>query len=87
MILPPHIDEFSLQIRLNKKWFVGILFIILISIINGCEKNELDKIDDNFPQKLSEIGVFKGPMSDLIPTSEYTFYELSSVLYSDYASG
>ncbi|MCH8902436.1 MAG: hypothetical protein IIA45_00745 [Bacteroidetes bacterium] len=82
------IDTFKKHIRPlidNKKRNVSILFAILLFTIHACQKNNFGPTDPDFPLKLSEIGVFTSPISDLIPASDYYLYELSSELFSDYA--
>jgi len=56
---------------------------IFLLFIYGCSKE--DDINLDLPPKLSETGIFTSNMSDLIPTTEYVYYELSSSLFSDYA--
>ena len=45
----------------------------------------VEKVSD-YPELLSDWGIFKIPMKDLVPASERTFaYEINSPLFSDYA--
>ncbi len=58
--------------------------MFLVSI-HACQKDEIDQPSEYFPSTLSNTGIFSDQISDLIPSEEYIFYELSSILFSDYA--
>lgn len=62
-----------------------LIFAILLLSIHACNKDKITQIDEDFPLELSDMGVFMDPISDLIPSSGYYFYELSSELFSDFA--
>jgi len=69
----------------NRSKYILILIMILVFSIQACENDEVFQPTDHFPTRLSNTGIFVGKSSDLIPSDEYTFYELSSELFSDYA--
>ncbi|WP_436516121.1 SO2930 family diheme c-type cytochrome [Ekhidna sp. To15] len=74
-----------------------LIFIAIVTLIS-CSQPEkkqpeiqqvslgVEELAD-YPKVLSEWGLFKTPMSDLIPKDVRTFpYEINSALFSDYAS-
>ena len=66
---------------------ISTLFLVtlLAMTTQSCTKSKTEAIDDDFPLKLSKIGIFIDPISDLNPSDEYNLFELSSPLFSDYA--
>jgi len=70
---------------LFKRISVFLKVAVFLFVTHSCTKEEVATISDNFPSKLSGMGVFQNQLSDLTPTGDYTFYELSTELFSDYS--
>jgi len=64
---------------------VYALLATMLITIASCKKNEIDPLEQNFPQTLTEAKIYSGPISDLEPMADYVLYELSSALFTDYA--
>jgi len=74
-----------MKFKENRSKYILILILILVFSIQACENDEVFQPVEPFPTTLSNTGIFVGKLPDLIPADEYTFYELSSELFSDYA--
>lgn len=64
-----------------------VTLLALLIQIQSCEKDGLLSLDNNkeFLPKLSEYKIFQGNPSDLLPTSDFNYYEISTTLFTDYA--
>lgn len=71
--------------------FTGCLFLTIIACTERWSDFEVMIPDFNFPKSiifedsLSAYKIFEGEPTDLIPSDEFEFLELSSVLFTDYA--
>jgi len=65
---------------------MGVLLIpILFIVLNNKDRGKVAKDNILFRDKLSEYGLFKGKIADLVPNDQGTSYELASALFTDYA--
>lgn len=65
----------------------GLLLLLFSFFFHSCGLDSLGSIDNNFdfPDKLSEFGIYQGEMKNLAPSDDYHLYELSTGLFTDYA--
>lgn len=65
---------------------MGILLIpILFIVLNNKARGKVSKDNIIFREKLSDYGLFKGKIADLVPNDQGISYELASALFTDYA--
>ncbi|WP_286860862.1 MULTISPECIES: hypothetical protein [Sphingobacterium] len=65
---------------------MGILLIpILFIVLNNKARGKVSKDNIIFRDKLSDYGLFKGKIADLVPNDQGISYELASALFTDYA--
>jgi len=65
---------------------MGILLIpILFIVLNNKDRGKIAKDNIIFRDKLSDYGLFKGKIADLVPNDQGISYELASALFTDYA--
>lgn len=65
---------------------MGILLIpILFIVLNNKDRGKVSKDNIIFRDKLSDYGLFKGKIADLVPNDQGISYELASALFTDYA--
>ena len=64
-----------------------VTLLALLIQIQACEKDGLLNLDNSkdFLSKLSDYNIFQGNPSDLLPTSDFNYYEISTTLFTDYA--
>ncbi|ULT26227.1 hypothetical protein KUH03_04695 [Sphingobacterium sp. E70] len=65
---------------------MGVLLIpILFILLNNKDRGKLAADNVVFRDKLSDYGLFKGKIADLVPNDQGVSYELASALFTDYA--
>jgi len=65
---------------------MGVLLIpILFILLNNKDRGKLVADNVVFRDKLSDYGLFKGKIANLIPNDQGVSYELASALFTDYA--
>lgn len=64
-----------------------VIAVILMIQITSCKKDGLlDSINNiEMSPKLTDYNIFQGNQSDLVPTSEFKLYQISTQLFSDYS--
>lgn len=78
------------MVRITNKIKVIISIVIAVTMmiqISSCKKDDLLDSTNNIEMspKLTDYNIFQGNQSDLVPTSEFKLYEISTQLFSDYA--
>jgi uncharacterized repeat protein (TIGR03806 family) len=66
----------------------AMLFVVAVAVLGACSKGRGEVqtfVEDPFPQKLSEWGLFKGTGWTLEPNAGVVPYDLNTPLFSDYA--
>lgn len=66
-------------------FFLSIAFFAITACTFNNNKAPFSKNTMEFPERLSSFGLFKGAMSQLLPSDSATVLELSSTLFTDYA--
>ena len=73
---------------------IKFLFVVLLISCSGSQKKpvEIEEVSlgvaelADYPKYLSEWGLFRSPMNELVPNGENVFpYEINAALFSDYA--
>ncbi|MFU1856864.1 hypothetical protein ACK8HY_07560 [Sphingobacterium sp. NGMCC 1.201703] len=65
---------------------IGVLLIpILFIVLNNKNRGKVAADNVIFRDKLSDYGLFKGKIADLVPNDQGVSYELASSLFTDYA--
>jgi hypothetical protein len=61
--------------------------MMLVFYVQSCKRSGLLEPDNNmeFPVTLSVFQIFQGSMADLIPSTGFTYYEIPTQLFTDYA--
>ena len=80
--------------RPMKQQFIGWTGALALFVLMGCENDETPPYDTDFPiprgvvfeSNLSTYDLFEGPMDELVPAEGVILYELTSELFTDFAS-
>lgn len=65
---------------------LGVLLIpVFLIILNNKGRGDLEKDNITFKKRLSDYGLFKGKMADLVPNEQGIVYDLASTLFTDYS--
>jgi len=77
----------GLQSQKNSQLYFFTMTATIILILTSCKKQDIVPIPQSveFEQQLSDYALYEGNMSDLKPSTDAHFYELSSILFSNYA--
>ncbi len=62
---------------------IAAVACIMLPVLGSCKKTETNP--EALKSKLSEYNIYTGHPSGLVPNGNYTLYELSSQLFTDYA--